>query len=94
MPWDDDYSVPREWTPDEVEIYDRMVEGNPDIGSDQFLQALYDEALFHDIHGNGSPQHDFLMEQLIDYLRDTYGIEFDDVFDWEQWRRWYEQGAK
>lgn len=90
MAWDDDYSVPDEWSATESLLFDGVVGQNPDIGEDQYLQELFDQALFHDIHGSGGPRHDFLMDQLITYLQEEYDIYFDDVFDWEAWREWYD----
>jgi hypothetical protein len=88
--WDDDYYVPQDWSDAEAQIYDRMVSGDAEIGNDQHLQGLYDAAFFDNIHGNGGPEHDFLVDALRDYLLDRYDIEFDDVFDWEAWRDWYD----
>lgn len=89
MAWDDDYTVPDEWSATESLLFDNLIGQNPDIGEDQYLQELYDQALFRDIHGGGGPQHDFLMDSLMEYLLDEYGIVFDDAFDWEAWREWY-----
>lgn len=95
MAWDDDYNVPEEWSATESLLFDELIGQNPDIGQDQYLQALYDAALYGadpdhtDIHGGGGPQHDYLMDELMTYLDDVYGIIFDDVFDWEAWREWY-----
>lgn len=90
MAWDDEYSVPAEWSETEERLFDDLIGADSRIGDDQFLQGLFDEALFHDIHGHGGPEHDFLMDQLAQYLLDEYDIVFDEVFDWEGWRDWYD----
>lgn len=93
MAWDDDYSIPAGWSETEAKLYDDFVEADDRIGNDAFLQGLFDAALFEGIHGGGGPEHDFLMDSLREYLEDTYGIDFDDIFDWEAWREWYEDTA-
>lgn len=34
--------------------------------------------------------NDQAYQDLIDYLWDVYGIDFEDVFDWEDFRSWYD----
>lgn len=93
--WDDEYDTPNSWSATEHDLFDSLVGGDAEIGQDQHLQALYDSALFsgHDgegIHGNGGREHDFLLQELEDYLLSEYGIDFSDTFDWDAYDRWYE----
>lgn len=90
MAWMDNggYDVPANWYGEEASIYNSLVNGDPVIGSDQNLQLLFDVALFdHDIRPE---ERDYVMETLQDYLWDEYGIDLDDVMDWEAYKEWYD----
>lgn len=85
---DFDYYIPDDWYGAEKDLYDSLVNGDPILGNDHTLQLLYDVALFdHDIRPE---ERDMAMDALVDYLWDEYGIDFDEVFDWEGYREWYE----
>lgn len=93
--WDDGYDVPNSWSATEHDLYDGLTGGDPDIAGDQYLQALFDSAMFSGpdgdgIHGGGGPARDAVYDALVDYLDREYGIDFDDVFDWEGYENWYE----
>lgn len=58
-------------------------------------QELDSEArsLFWDVMYNDElsmPDRLAIYEELSDHIRDEYGIEFDDIWDWEAFRTWYE----
>ena len=52
---------------------------------DPFVQNLYAEMMGT---SNWSDAHDW-HDQLQDYIADRYGEDFDDFFDWEDWRNHY-----
>jgi hypothetical protein len=74
-----------EWY-DEYDLPDRL-ESNLDdiIDNDDYLAGLIEDAFFDHVHGNELDYGD-----LKDYLAEEYGIDFDEVFDWDGWRDWYE----
>lgn len=85
---DFDYFVPADWYGAEKDLYDSLVNGDPILGEDRTLQLLYDVALFdHDIRPD---ERDAAMDALQEYMWDEYGLDFDDVFDWDGYREWYE----
>jgi len=90
MAWDDefDYYVPESWSERQADLYDDLVNADPVIAADQELQFLYQEALF-DLELS-APDRQIIIDMLEDYLMDQYGIDFDDVFDWDAYRSWYE----
>lgn len=90
MGWGDDYDyfVPASWSEDEANLYDELVSGNPEIAGDHQLQFLYNEALF-DMELS-PPDRQIVLDLLEEYLWDEYNIDFDDVFDWDAYRDWYE----
>lgn len=90
MGWDDDYDyyVPASWSEQEANLYDDFLSGNPEIASDHQLQFLYHAALFEtDL---SAPDRHIILVELENYLLEEYDIEFDDVFDWDGYREWYE----
>lgn len=89
--WSDDYAVPGEWYNAEVSLFDNLINGDGDIGGDPYLQTLFDAALFDpDISDEAREQY---YQTLVEYLWDNYGIDFEDVFDWEDYRSWYDAAA-
>lgn len=57
-----------------------------DWQQDSFVQNLYAELMGSDSWAEAKDWHD----QLQDYLYDQYGENFDDYFDWDDWRDSYE----
>lgn len=53
---------------------------------DSFVQHLYAELMGSDSWAEAKDWHD----QIQDYLYDQYGENFDDYFDWDDWRDSYE----
>ena len=88
MAHDDDYFVPEDWYGPEADLFDDLINGDPVLGDDHKLQLLYDLALFDsDIRPE---ERDAVYETLQEYLWEEYGIDFDDEFDWDGYRDWYE----
>lgn len=87
--WDNQWeNLPDEWSDRESALFEQFVDGNSVIENDHLLQALYDEALF-----NFDLSHEdraAIMDTMRDYVWDEYGIDFDDVFDWEGYREAYD----
>lgn len=84
----DDYYVPSDWYGAEKDLYDNLINGDPVLGEDRTLQLLFDVALFDaDIRPE---EREAVMDELVDYLWEEYGLDFDDVFDWDGYREWYE----
>lgn len=80
-----------EWSYIEFGLYDQMASGNMELYNDNFAQNLYDAALFdHDISRDDRAA---VMDTLRDYMWDEYGVDFDDVFDWEAYREAYDNAG-
>lgn len=76
---DDEYYGPM----DHANIDDVLWGLNDNSQLDMRAQELFVEAFFND---NQEAYRD-----LIDYMWDTYEIDFEDAFDWEDFREWYDQ---
>lgn len=79
-------------------------EFNP-LGWDESIAYLWDDAtngdawhnqdyakrLFETAYiDNVSPEvRAYARNQLVDWFRDTFDLDWDDEFDWDSWRDWY-----
>lgn len=88
MAWDDEYRLPKQWSDTEKNLYDNVVGSDPRVAEDPYLQGLFDHTLFK---GVGGREWEFARSELMQYLWDEYEIDFDLDFEWEEWRRWYEE---
>lgn len=52
-----------------------------ELDMDQRAQDLFMEAMFE--------KDEQAYSDLIDYMWDVYGIDFEAAFDWEDFREWY-----
>lgn len=57
-------------------------------------QALFMEAFFQGDDDVAGPDNIHIKDtqayaDLIDYMWDVYGIDFEDAFSWEDFREWY-----
>lgn len=80
MAWDeDDYSA--EWGDDFYEP--------PDINDILFTDGFDPHAQELMIAGIMEGD-DSKYAELVDYIYEVYGLEFEDVFDWQDFREWYD----
>lgn len=78
-----------EWHSDvEFNLFDSMAGYHPQLYNDQFVQNLYDAALFD--YDLSKTDRAAVLEGLREYMWDEYGMDFDDVFDWEAYREAYD----
>lgn len=90
--WDNQWNeLPSEWGETEAVLFEKFLEADSALEHDRLAQALYDEAFFN-FDLSPEDRHD-IMETLKDHLWDEYGIDFDDVFDWEGYRDAYDSVA-
>lgn len=77
------------WDAAETSLFEDMIShGPPEMADDDFLELLYDTALFQtDLNPS---DRDAVTDELYNYLWDEYGLDFDEVFDWEGYREWYD----
>lgn len=61
--------------------------GFDSLGSDFYLHDLFWSAMYDNELTND--ERDAAYEALNDYIWSEYGIEFDLVWDWEDFRDWY-----
>jgi hypothetical protein len=81
-------NLPPEWFGVEETLFMDMVFDDPIIANDAYLQALFDQAMFDPELPAGERESAY--NAMVEYLWDEYGLDFEDVFDWEDYRDWYE----
>lgn len=57
--------------------------------NDWRFQAYYDNGLWDFDNAFTREERFAIQESMREYLRDEYGIDFDAVFDWEDYRELY-----
>lgn len=86
---DDDIYLPQEWDTFERQIFLDCFGDTPDLGNDAIVQALFHESFF-EMDTHSASQIDSLRDTLGAYCEDQYDFDFDQAFDWEEWREFYE----
>lgn len=77
-----------DWGDIEFNLFENMAGYDDRMYSDWRVQNLYDAALFdYDV---SSSDRTAILNTLRDYMWDEYGVDFDDVFDWEGFREAYD----
>ena len=71
------------------QLYDIIGFGEPP--SDPYVHDLF----YNYYYVDGISIHDRieLYDRLVERLNDVYGIDFDETFDWEDFRMWYDGAA-
>lgn len=72
----------------EFRLFAEMAGHDTRMYNDPWIQNLYDASLFE--HDVSSSDRSAILNSLRDYMWDHYGVDFDDVFDWEGFREAYD----
>lgn len=80
------FTEDRGWSGRETDMWERF--NAYGITDDPVAQALFHEGFYNPGTHEGVDKL-AIRDTLADYLRDEYGLDFDDVFDWEAWREMY-----
>lgn len=76
-----------DWSTDYRSVYEDLASGTTAL-NDRIAQELFD-AGFVSMDYADSGLLNGIRESLSSYLMSEYGIDFDDVFDWDAWREAY-----
>ena len=90
MVWDNRYQwdVPNHWNRTEKNLFLGLTDEEEALLNDGRLKLLYHASVF-DLEIL-PPDREIYRQHLIEYLADEYGIDFDEAFDWEAFKIWYE----
>lgn len=87
MPHDDEWAENLGWSGIEERLFEDIGERNEQIFQDELLQQAFDIGWFDmDV---GSDYREAAREFVYEWLESEYGIDFDEVFDWDAWREAY-----
>lgn len=86
---DGQWEAPDHWDDSEAEMFQDLVDANPQIADNDTVELYFHTAYFDTDTGLTQAELDVVRDELHDYLYEEYGIEWDDVFDWEAFREWY-----
>lgn len=76
-----------DWSELEFRLFDEMAGPNDAMYEDWRVQAMYEAAMWNwDI---STEDRVAIRNELHDYLWDEYGVDFNEVFDWEAYREAY-----
>lgn len=67
-------------------LYD-LIGFKEDVPGDSFVRDTFWDVMYND--ELSLQQRMDLYDELSDYLYDEYGLEFDDIWDWDAFREWY-----
>lgn len=77
-----------DWSEIEFGLFENMAGHSPQMYQDEWMQTLYDAALFdHDI---ATGDRSAILNALRDHMWDEYGMDFDSAFDWDGFREAYD----
>lgn len=80
-----------EWSDQERGIWDSLTAGHPDAFQSEELQLIFHEAMFDTAmwsNDNAAIRED-MEAALIQYL-EQYDIDFNESFDYDAYREWYD----
>lgn len=77
------------WNETQAELFrSALSDSNSDVGwGDYELQQYFDLAF---LSNESMDLRSFARDQLIEILSDRYGLDFDNEFDWENFRAYYD----
>lgn len=84
MAWDDELPKWLDWSDRTQHAYETAFDAPDEILSDPLVLRMFENAFFE--HSRDAEV------ALINYLFDEYGLEWEDVWDWEAWREAYGEG--
>lgn len=88
MPHDDEWAEGLGWSGFEEHLFENIGNANEAIFQDDLLQQAFDIGWFD--MNVASDYREAAREFVYEYLEDVYGVDFDEVFDWDAWREAYE----
>ena len=84
---DDEWAEGLGWSSIEERLFEDIGERNEQIFQDEYLQQAFDIGWFDmDV---STEYREAAREFVVEWLHDEYGIDFDEVFDWDAWREAY-----
>jgi hypothetical protein len=80
--------LPESWGPNKSALWADATLREPTLARDEYAQLFYDAALY--TRAEEREQAEKNLANFKQYIRDTYGVEWDEIFDWESYREAYD----
>lgn len=80
--------LPAEWGRNQKALWSDATKSDNRIGLDPVAQAYYDAALY--TFSESQAERAEMLEVFKQYIQQTYGIDWDDIFDWADYRANYD----
>lgn len=77
-----------DWDRGEELLWTDLLTGDEWMMGDAYAADLFDKAFFDP--STTKEERESSREALIDYLWNEYEIDFEEAFDWEDYRDWYD----
>lgn len=77
-----------EWESAEQGLFDDLMRDHPGAYNDDDAQWFFHQALFE--HHDDREERQTLYNEMLDYFDDEYLMDFEQDFDWEAFREWYD----
>lgn len=87
MAQDDDWADGLGWSSFAEDAFERIGNENAFVFQDDLLQTAFDVGFFNMDVDSG--YREAAREFVTEWLSTEYGVDFDDVFDWDDWRENY-----
>ena len=78
-----------DWSFTEQNLWDQVTNSHPELAGDREAEMYYHLGYFSDGDLSGKDMQ-IMQDALINYLNDNYDIDWDQEFDWEDYREWYD----
>jgi hypothetical protein len=79
-----------DWDDGEQALFDDLFRDHPGAYTDDDAQWFFHEALFDpDNYGDREARQE-TYNDMLDYFNDEYLLDFEQDFDWEAFREWYD----
>lgn len=81
-------ALPASWGSNKAGLWIDATKSEPRLARDENAQRFYDAALY-----SFSESREVNYQNLMNFkqfIEDEYGIDWDDIFDWEDWRENYD----
>lgn len=83
--------LPRSWGRNKAALWRDATAGEDVLARDPMAQRFYDAALY--TFADTKEQRKRNIDNFKQYIADEYGLDWDDIFDWEDWRGNYDATA-
>lgn len=82
------FDASQNWDETQNTLFDAIIGDSASAADDPYLEGLLHTAFFEP--GIDRDTREETYQYLVEYLWDEYEIDFEDVFDWEEYREWYD----